>query len=203
MKSLLKSIAYALALILVCPLAGCERILRVLTGRDVMFAGQAELLSLVPGKVGWYLRNAYYFMTLRRCPLNCCILVGTMFTHSEASVGNHVYLGSQCIIGMVEIGDHTLLADHVYLLSGSQQHGIGSPDVPIQEQEQTFSRVVIGANVWIGTNTVVMADIGSDTVVGAGSVVTRPVPESMVVAGNPARVLRSRDAARTSGSATG
>jgi virginiamycin A acetyltransferase len=50
----------------------------------------------------------------------------------------------------------------------------------------------IGAGTWIGSAAVVMADVGHDAVVGAGAVVTRPVPDAVVAAGVPARVLRAR-----------
>jgi acetyltransferase-like isoleucine patch superfamily enzyme len=54
-------------------------------------------------------------------------------------------------------------------------------------------RVRIGAGSWIGSNAVVLADVGRDTVVAAGAVVTRPLPDRVIAAGVPARVLRSRD----------
>jgi acetyltransferase-like isoleucine patch superfamily enzyme len=55
--------------------------------------------------------------------------------------------------------------------------------------------VRIGAGSWIGSAAVVMADVGRDSVVGAGAVVTKPVPNRVVVAGVPARVVSSREEA--------
>jgi len=52
--------------------------------------------------------------------------------------------------------------------------------------------VRIGAGAWIGSAAIVMADVGSDTVVGAGAVVTKPLPDGVMAAGVPARALRSR-----------
>jgi acetyltransferase-like isoleucine patch superfamily enzyme len=60
----------------------------------------------------------------------------------------------------------------------------------------TRTRVRIGAGSWIGASTVVMADVGRDSIVGAGSVVTQPVPERTVAAGVPARVIKRRDGNR-------
>ena len=53
--------------------------------------------------------------------------------------------------------------------------------------------ITIGDNVWIGGNTVICpgAHIGSNTVIGAGSVVTRDIPDYSIAAGNPCRVIRS------------
>ena len=53
-------------------------------------------------------------------------------------------------------------------------------------------KVSIGSNVWIGGNTVINpgVSIGSNVVIGSGSVVTKDVPDNVVAAGNPCRVLR-------------
>lgn len=55
--------------------------------------------------------------------------------------------------------------------------------------------VRIGSGTWIGAGAIVMADVGRDSIVGAGAVVTKPVPDRVLAAGVPAQVIRSRDAA--------
>jgi acetyltransferase-like isoleucine patch superfamily enzyme len=52
--------------------------------------------------------------------------------------------------------------------------------------------ITIGAGAWIGTGAIILADVGTGTVVAAGSVVTKPLPDGVIAAGVPARVLRSR-----------
>jgi acetyltransferase-like isoleucine patch superfamily enzyme len=52
--------------------------------------------------------------------------------------------------------------------------------------------VAVGRDCWIGSHTVVMADIGEGCVIGGGSVVTKPIPAWSVAVGNPAKVIRSR-----------
>ena len=64
---------------------------------------------------------------------------------------------------------------------------------PIRDQAGGVTAVLIGAGAWIGSAAVVMADVGPDTVVGAGAVVTKPLPDGVVAAGVPARILRRRD----------
>jgi acetyltransferase-like isoleucine patch superfamily enzyme len=54
--------------------------------------------------------------------------------------------------------------------------------------------VRIGEGSWVGSAAVVLADVGRHSVVGAGSVVTKPIPDFVVAAGAPARVIRSRQA---------
>jgi acetyltransferase-like isoleucine patch superfamily enzyme len=64
--------------------------------------------------------------------------------------------------------------------------------IPIREQPGTSRIVRIGAGTWIGSAAVVMADVGRDSVVGAGSVVTRPLGDRVIAAGVPAKVLKHR-----------
>jgi acetyltransferase-like isoleucine patch superfamily enzyme len=65
--------------------------------------------------------------------------------------------------------------------------------MPIRDQPGDTRRVRIGAGSWIGSHAVVLADVGRDAIVAAGSVVTRPIPDRVIAAGAPARVVRHRD----------
>jgi maltose O-acetyltransferase len=51
--------------------------------------------------------------------------------------------------------------------------------------------VVIGPDCWIGSSAIVMANVGSGTTIGAGSVVVKDIPAGVVAAGNPARIIRA------------
>lgn len=190
-RVILKTVISWIAIACVAPLALSERFARRLLKRDVWFVSHADALSLIPGIFGRYLRNAYYHLTLQRCPLDCRFVFGMVFTHSEADVGHRTYVGARSRLGTVSIGADTLIGDHVHILSGGHQHNFDDPDSRIREQPVNLVRVNIGTNCWIGTNSVVMADIGNHCVIGAGSVVTNTIPDSSVAAGNPARVLRS------------
>jgi acetyltransferase-like isoleucine patch superfamily enzyme len=109
-----------------------------------------------------------------------------------------VYLGAFTLVGLATIGDDTLFADHVHVLSGKRQHSFADPYRTIQENPKEFVRIEIGSNCWLGTNSVLMADLGCDCVIGAGSVVTKPIPKNSMAAGNPAQVIREVYPARTS-----
>jgi acetyltransferase-like isoleucine patch superfamily enzyme len=80
-------------------------------------------------------------------------------------------------------------------MNGGSQHGIERLDVPIREQPGTWVRVTIGRDSWIGDRAIVLADVGKHCVVGAGSVVTKPLPDYAIAVGSPARVIRYRDGA--------
>ena len=84
------------------------------------------------------------------------------------------------------------MGSQVSIVNGANQHGIDRLDTPIREQPGQWPRVTIGSDSWIGDRAVVMADVGRHCVVGAGAVVTKPVPDRAIVVGNPARVLKYR-----------
>lgn len=191
LKRALKSAVSFAACTITAPLALPELLLRRLRGRDVLFEGQSQWMALLPGKTGMFLRAAYYHWTLRSCPLDVAIQFGAVFAHSEVRLGHRVYIGVRCSLGQAEIGDDCMLADHVQVLSGRHQHGTSGGSVSFQQQERRFETVTIGPNCWLGAGCIVMAHVGAGSVIGAGSVVTRPIPPGSVAVGSPARVIRT------------
>ena len=153
----------------------------------------AQLLALAPGMPGDYLRIGFYRLTLAECSLSSRVSFGSFFAHPQAKLGPGVYIGSYCIIGMAGIGARCQIASGVQILSGRHQH-LRSDDGELGGAEHgVFTSVSIGPECWIGAAAIVMADAGEGATIGAGSVVTRPVPAHSVVAGNPARVIRQAD----------
>jgi acetyltransferase-like isoleucine patch superfamily enzyme len=120
------------------------------------------------------------------------ISYGSLLSKASIQLGDHVYIGAYSLLGDVEVGAETLIADHVCIPSGPDQHGLDRLDVPIREQAGSPRTIHIGCDSWIGSGSIVMADVGSHCVVGAGSVVTKPVEDYKIVAGNPARVIGDR-----------
>src|SRR5207249_4917243 len=110
----------------------------------------------------------------------------------DARLDENVYVGPRCHLGLVHVERDVLIGAGVHIPSGPSTHGIADPGRPIREQRGSERLVRIGAGSWIGSGAVVMADVGRDAVVGAGSVVTRPVPDRVVAAGVPAVVVRGR-----------
>ena len=85
-----------------------------------------------------------------------------------------------------------MLADGVQILSGGHEHGVADSDTQShQDQAQTYQHLHVGEGAWLGINAVIMADIGAHAIVGAGAVVTKPVPDYAVAVGVPARVVKS------------
>jgi maltose O-acetyltransferase len=91
-------------------------------------------------------------------------------------------------VAAVTIGDDVQIGPNVQLLTAT--HPL-DPDRR-RDKWEAAEPIVIGDNVWLGGGVIVCpgVTIGSDTVVGAGSVVTRDLPAGVVAVGSPARVLR-------------
>jgi virginiamycin A acetyltransferase len=192
MRETLKSIARAAALAAVSP-ALLSFILRArLFGKDRALEGSTQALALIPGILGQYLRRAFLARTLASCADTAAIEFGTIFSQAGTRIGARAYLGPRCHIGLADIGADVLLAAGVHVPSGGATHGVGDPDVPIREQPGERTMIQLGEGAWIGSAAIVMADVGRGTVVGAGAVVTKPLPDFVIAAGVPARVIRSR-----------
>ena len=162
-------------------------------GSEKGFQGWSQFFALLPGLSGVYLRRAFYRWILPRCGTDVWIGFGTVLSHPTARIGDRVYVGTFCVLGDVTLEEDVLLGSNVSVINGSRQHGIERVDIPIREQPGEFAPVTIGADTWIGDRTVVMADVGKHSVVGAGSVVTKPLSGCSVACGSPARVMRLRE----------
>ncbi len=112
----------------------------------------------------------------------------------DVIIGERTRIGlSNTIIGPVKVGNDVRLAQNV-VLSGLN-HNYDKIDSPIHVQGVSTKPIVIEDESWIGANVVVVpgVTIGKHSIVAAGSVVTKNVPEYSVVAGNPARILKQYD----------
>jgi len=168
------------------------RLLSLIDSSESTFQAFSQLLSLFPGKTGVYLRAAFYGLVFPDTTDETFIGFMTVFSHADTTLGKGVYIGAQCNIGKCSIGEGTLLGSGVHVLSGTRQHDISDIDTPIQEQGGVFEKINIGRDCWLGNASVVMAELGDQSVVAAGSVVVKPSASGDIVAGNPARVVRSR-----------
>ncbi len=106
-------------------------------------------------------------------------------------LGRRVFFNFNCVVldvCRVTIGDFTLLGPAVQIYTAT--HPL---DYELRRTQECGQPVEIGADVWIGGAAVICpgVSIGSRSVIGAGSVVTRDIPAGVFAAGNPCRVIRS------------
>jgi maltose O-acetyltransferase len=109
-------------------------------------------------------------------------------THIE--LGERVFFNFNCVVldvCRVRIGDYTLFGPGVQILTP-----VHPMNAELRRREEYGKPIEIGADVWVGGAALILPGvrIGSRTVIGAGSVVTRDVPDGVFAAGNPCRVIR-------------
>ena len=107
----------------------------------------------------------------------------------NTKIGKNVFINFDCTLldlGGITIEDNVMLAPKVSLLS--EGHPISSKD----RQNLTTGRIHIKRNVWIGANATILqgVTIGENSVVASGAVVSKDVPDNVVVGGIPARIIK-------------
>lgn len=122
---------------------------------------------------------------------------------SKISIGNHVVIrpGTFLFADPTEGGGEILIEDKVLIGSGvhfyTNNHKFSDINVPIFDQgylEPKFSdSIVLRKGCWIGASTIILpgVEIGENSVIGAGTVVTKSVPPKVVFAGNPGKIIRN------------
>lgn len=110
---------------------------------------------------------------------------------SHVHIGNNFYANFNLVMvddGQIYIGDKVMIGPNVTLCT------TGHPVYPLyREMVAHYSLPIhIGNNVWIGAHSVILpgVTIGDNTVIGAGSIVTRDIPANVVAVGNPCRIMR-------------
>ncbi len=102
---------------------------------------------------------------------------------------NHIEIGDNCLFG-----SGVFVSDHNHGAYRGDEQSTPS-EFPIQRRLVSHGPVIIGSNVWLGDNVVVMGPvrIGNGVVVGANSVITRDLPDRVIAVGIPARIIKKYD----------
>lgn len=109
----------------------------------------------------------------------------------DTTVGRNVFVNQNCTfydLGGLDIGDDVMIGPNVSIITS------GHPVEPSERRALVVAKpIAIERNVWIGAGAIIIGGVrvGENSVVAAGSVVTRDVPPNTLVGGNPARVIRS------------
>ncbi len=163
--------------------------------REIYFILQ-DLLSFIPGEIGFIIRRSFYMRRLGKCGNNLRI---EMFC--RLTVPNNIYFGnnSGCnrytyIDGTagVYIGNNVLIGPSVKILTSN--HIYDDISVPIRDQGWKYKPVIIENDCWIASNVIILpgVHIGKKSIIAAGSVVTKDIPSYSIVGGIPAKLIRNR-----------
>jgi len=155
-----------------------------------------SILRSIPGKLGIYIRSKYYGSIFIHYGEDAFIRENVVISHrQEISIGFRSGINTNCWIsahGGLDIGKNVLIGPFTIIHTGN--HNFSDSGKPINQQGQTFKKITIEDDVWIGANVIILSGvtIKEGSVIGAGSVVTKDVPPYSVMAGNPARLIKSR-----------
>lgn len=150
-----------------------------------------------PGVVGIGLRYFLYKMLFKRMGRNVTILEGAYLSNvSGIEVGDNTSIGFEAIMdgtSPIRIGRWVRMGPRVALIT--TKHNFERKDILIKEQGNSSGPISIGDDVWLGAAVMIMPNVtvGTGVVIGAGSIVTKDIPEYAIAVGNPARVVRMRE----------
>ena len=160
------------------------------------FAKHLPTPPLPGSKFGMWLRKQLSKRIFLQVPIHFKVHQGVDFGSGiMIKIGENSSLNKGAWIGNdTVIGSNVMMGPNVSILSGS--HNFDRNDIPMTEQGVPNRKAVtIGDDVWIGTRSIILpgVKIGNHSIIGAGSVVTKDVPEWAIVAGNPATVKKFRN----------
>ncbi|PMK05026.1 hypothetical protein BCU12_02045 [Vibrio sp. 10N.261.55.A7] len=134
---------------------------------------------------GEQLRYLYYKSQLNSLGNKVKFSYGVILTDKNISIGDNVRFGVNTTIASCSFGNDVQVAQHCHFLSGRHQHFHHNLSNP-----QGLVSIRLEDNIWVGCGSIVMSDVGSNSVIGAGSVVTKSIYRDSVVAGVPAKGIK-------------
>lgn len=131
-------------------------------------------------------------LILKRCGKKVNIEKGAVFS-SKCELGDFSGIGINAYVSGAIIGNHVMMGPNCCIYSFNHRHD--RIDVTMDVQGAEEERIVrIDDDVWIGSNVIILpgVKIGKGSIIGAGTVVTKDVPEYSVFCGNPGKVVKNR-----------
>ena len=149
------------------------------------------------GKMSMRLRRRCCKKIFASCGDGLIVEQGAYFgSGKDVRVGNLVGIGKNFTLHncILTIDDHLMMGEDVMIIGGG--HNFDDLDTPMGKQgAKEKSELHIAGDVWIGARAIILPGckrIGHGAIIGAGSVVTKDVPDYAIVGGNPAKVIRYR-----------
>ncbi|MCU7555374.1 acyltransferase [Alteromonas sp. ASW11-19] len=194
-RQMVKKMMIALSQLIVMPLVvPCKLEEWLSEGKaETVFGFSAQLVAMLPGMPGAFLRKAFYSLTLKSCSTDCHIGFGTLFAHRSSVIEQHVYIGTYAIIGSAHIGEYSLIGSRASIISRQTLHTMGSDGRWTSYSSDAVVPTTIAKNVWVGEGCTIAADIGEGSQISSGSVVTTDIKPGILVGGNPPRFIKNID----------
>ena len=148
------------------------------------------------GKYWKHLRYLCVKNIFKQCGKNVNVEKGAYFGNgANIEIDDCSGIGVNCIIPSdIKIGKYVMMGPNVIIYNTS--HKFENTEIPMYYQGSVISQpLLIEDDVWIGTRVIILQNvkrIGKGSIIGAGSIVTRDVPDFAIVGGNPAKVIRFR-----------
>jgi acetyltransferase-like isoleucine patch superfamily enzyme len=116
---------------------------------------------------------------------------------SQSHIGTNVYIGKNCYLTKAKIGNYCSIANNVSIGQGEHDLNRISTNSIFYDnpyEELTAKKCIIGNDVWIGVDSIILRDvtIGDGAVIGANSVVTKDIPPYAIAVGSPAKIIKYR-----------
>lgn len=147
------------------------------------------------GKIGLVLRYIFLKNSAEAVGMNVSVQPGVYLLNiDKLRIGDNVSIHPMCYLdaqGRIEIGNDVSIAHGSSILSTN--HNWDNPSVAIKYNKVKAAKVIIQNNVWIGCGVRILAGvaIGTRSVIAAGSVINKDVESNTVVAGVPAKIIKS------------
>lgn len=146
-----------------------------LTGNNIYIKGNDNILHIMPNTT---IKNT----TIEIIGNNCSVVIG-----SNCMVGYNCYLSAKEDNSNLIIKDNCGLSRNIKIMT-SDGHDIYKNNIRINKAKD----IIINNNVWIADSVTILkgVDIGSGSVIGINSVVTKSIPNNSISAGNPAKIIK-------------
>lgn len=154
-----------------------------------------SIISIFSGPIAALFKQLLITGRMKDCGSNVFLGKGTVLKNvHNIKLGSNISIQDMCYVdglGGLEIGDNVSIAHHSSILTFN--HLATDKNLPIKYNELSYDPVIIQPDVWIGGGVRILpgVTIGTRSIIAAGSVVTNDVPSHSIVAGNPARIIKS------------